>query len=305
MLTLTQPSEIVARLDAVASLIGQTPLLPLRRAWTSASVSILAKLEWQQLGQSIKARPAFEIIKAAVLGGQFDQGQHLLDATTGNLGISYAAICARMGLPLTLCLPEDTPSAHLRTLRSFGARLQLTPAQAGFKGARAKAHELSLLRPDRYYFADQASNEQNWKAHYLGTAREIYHQTQGQLTHFVAGLGSAGTITGTSQKLKEVNADIRVVALQPEQDDHHLPGWRNLAPEETVSVYRPDLVDATLRISDEAAAHWQQRLAREEGLLVSRSAAANLAGAVKVAELLETGTVVTVFADDASRYGFQ
>jgi S-sulfo-L-cysteine synthase (O-acetyl-L-serine-dependent) len=302
MLTLTQSPEVVAHLDKVATLIGQTPLLPLRRVGRQAGVPVLAKLEWRQLGQSVKARPAFEIIKAAVLNGQLGQGQRLLDATTGNIGICYAAICARMGLPLTLCLPEDSPSAHLRTLRSYGAELQLTPAEAGIEGARAEAAQLALMQPNQYFFADQYQNEQNWKAHYHGTAREIYHQTRGQVTHFVAGLGSSGTITGTAMKLKEVNADMRAIALQPAAQAHTLPGWHVFESDDVPGIFRPDLIDETLTISEAETSHWLERVAREEGMLISRSAAANLAGAIRVAERLDQGMVVTVFADDASRY---
>lgn len=302
MLTLTQSPEVVARLDEVASLIGQTPLLPLRRVWQKEGVQVLAKLEWRQLGQSVKARPAFEIIKEAVLNGQLGRGQRLLDATTGNTGICYAAICARMGLPLTLCLPEDSPSAHLRTLRWYGAKLQLTPAEAGIAGARAEAAQLALMQPSQYFLADQYQNEQNWKAHYHGTAREIYHQTQGQVTHFVAGQGSTGTITGTAMKLKEVNAEIRAIALQPEQADHSLPGWHVFPADDAPGIFRPDLIDKTLRISEAEADRWVEGVARQEGMLISRSAAANLAGAFRVAEHLDQGMVVTVFADDASRY---
>ncbi len=175
------------RLDHVASLIGNTPLYEITRAWTNDKVRIFAKLEWQQLGSSVKSRPAFNILKTAIETGALQPGQRLLDATSGNTGIAYASIGAALGIPVSLCLPENASPARIQILEALGVDLILTSKFEGTDGAQLKAKELYAATPERFFYADQYANDANWRAHYQTTAVEIWEQTKGKITHFIAG----------------------------------------------------------------------------------------------------------------------
>jgi S-sulfo-L-cysteine synthase (O-acetyl-L-serine-dependent) len=286
----------------VGQLVGKTPLYEIRGVFRKPGVRIFAKLEWQQLGGSVKSRPAFNIIKKALGKGQLKGARRLLDATSGNTGIAYAAIAAPLGIPVTLCLPENASPERKRMLRSFGAKIEYTSKFDGTDGAQLRAKELFQEHPGRYFYAGQYGNDNNWKAHYETTAPEIWRQTNGRVTHFVAALGTTGTFTGTGRGLRRFNAGVELVALQPDNPMHGLEGWKHLETAIVPEIYDAGLPDRTLEIGTLEAYDMVKLLAQREGLLVSPSAAANLLGAIEVARQIDRGVVVTTFADDASKY---
>ncbi len=290
-------------LEKLKGFIGQTPLFPLVHISPKPKVQILAKLEWQQLGGSVKARPAFEIIKTAIKNGDLNEEKHLLDASSGNTGIAYATIARFLGLNLTLCLPENASRERKTLLKALGTNLVYTSPFGSTDEAQKKAIELKSENPELYYYADQYGNDANWLAHYRNTGKEILAQTEGKVTHFVAGLGTTGTFTGTGRKLKEINQPISLTGLQPDNAMHGLEGWKHLPTAKVPTIYEPDLADENLTITSEEAFEWVKKAAEEEGLLISPSSAANLAGAYKVAENLNEGLVVTVFPDNLEKYG--
>lgn len=304
MTTTIRPQHIPAksRIDQIAPLIGNTPLHPIARVWRNPKVKIFAKLEWKQLGGSVKSRPAFNIIKTALRKGHLAGGQHLLDATSGNTGIAYASIGAALGIPVTLCLPENASSERKQILKALGAELILTSKFEGTDGAQLKAKELYATDPTKYFYADQYANEANWLAHYQSTAVEIWHQTGSKITHFVTGLGTTGTFTGVGRRLKAFNKDIQLVALHPNNPMHGLEGWKHLETAIVPKIYDDQLADENREVDTQEAFSLLKEIAGKEGLLVSPSAAANLLGAIQLAEDLEEGVIVTTFADDASKY---
>lgn len=302
MITPTQKINLTDRLKTVESLIGNTPLLPIQRAFHKPGVQIFAKLEWLQLGQSVKARPAFNIIKNAILSGELSPHKRLLDATSGNTGIAYASIGAALGIPITICIPENASKERKIILKSLGAELVYTSPFESTDGSQAKAKALFAERPDLYYYADQYNNASNWQAHYDGTAEEIFAQTKKEITHFVTGLGTTGTFVGTSRRLKELNANIQLVSLHPETALHGLEGWKDLETAKVPGIYDESVADQQLIVSTMDAYDLVKKFAKTEGLLISPSAAANLSGAIKVAEQIDKGVIVTVFPDDASKY---
>lgn len=295
--------DLNSRLDKVESLVGNTPLYRIANVFSKPGVEIYAKLEWQQLGGSVKSRPAFNIIKEAVRQGKLDENKQLLDATSGNTGIAYAAIGAALGIPVTLCLPENASDSRKQILKALGVNIIFTSPFESTDGAQIKAKALFQENPDLFFYADQYANEANWKAHYNTTGVEIWNQSNKAVTHFVAGLGTTGTFTGTSRRLKDYNEDIEIIALQPNNPMHGLEGWKHLETAIIPKIYDDQLADRFLEIDTLEAFDMVKKIASQEGLLVSPSAAANLLGAMKVAEELESGVVVTTFADDASKYG--
>lgn len=290
------------RLEQVGQLVGNTPLYPITKAYQKNGVQIYAKLEWQQLGSSVKSRPAYNIIKNAIYAGKLDASKQLLDATSGNTGIAYASIGAALGIPITLCLPENASEERKNILKSLGVNIIYTSRFESTDGAQLMAKQLYKEQPDKYYYADQYANESNWRAHTEGTAPEIWEATKGKITHFVAGLGTTGTFVGTTRGLKAFNADIEAVALQPNNPMHGLEGWKHLETAIVPKIYDGKLADQFLEIDTLASFDLVKVIAQKEGLLVSPSAAANLLGAIKIAEHIDEGIIVTTFADDASKY---
>ncbi|MFT5169203.1 MAG: cysteine synthase B [Saprospiraceae bacterium] len=294
--------DLESKLEKVVALVGNTPLYRISNVFSKPGVEIYAKLEWQQLGGSVKSRPAFNIIKNAILEGKLGQGKHLLDATSGNTGIAYAAIGAALGIPVTLCLPENASDSRKQILKSLGVNIVFTSPFESTDGAQIKAKELYKKNPKKYFYADQYANEHNWKAHYETTGVEIWDQTKGKITHFVAGLGTTGTFTGTSRRLKAYNQQIEVIALQPNNPMHGLEGWKHLETAIVPKIYDDQLADRFLEADTLEAFDLIKQVAQQEGLLISPSAAANLLGAIEVAKEIEQGIIVTTFADNAEKY---
>lgn len=297
-----QHLDLRARLENISTLIGNTPLYKISNVFRKRGVEIYAKLEWQQLGGSVKSRPAFSIIKNAIIKGQLDGKKHLLDATSGNTGIAYASIGAALGIPVTLCLPENASQDRKTILKALGANVILTSKFESTDGAQMKAKELFREFPDKFFYADQYANNNNWKAHFDTTGVEIWNQTEGRITHFVAGLGTTGTFTGTGRRLKTFDKNIELVALQPDNPMHGLEGWKHLETAIVPKIYDEKLADRFLEIDTLEAFDLVKKVARKEGLLISPSAAANLLGAIKVAKEIDQGIIVTTFADNAEKY---
>ena len=299
---ITSPSpHTIQRIDHVEKLIGKTPLFEIKNAFSKPGIQLFAKLEWQQLGQSVKARPAFQIMKDALISGQLYPGKRLLDASSGNTAIAYASIGAMLGVEVTICLPENASKGRKRKLRSLGAEVILTSPLEGTDGAQIQAKQMAETFPDRYFYADQYNNPNNWKAHYYGTSREVYHQSCGKLTHFLAGLGTTGTFTGTSRKLKEINPNIHTIGLQPDTPMHGLEGWKHLETAKVPGIYDASLADRIMEIDTNYAYEWAKRFARTEGMILSPSSAGNLAGAIQLAEEIDEGYIVTLFPDDGGK----
>jgi len=292
--------------ESLLDRIGNTPLLRLSRVTREfPNVEFYAKAEWFNPGGSVKDRPALSMIQAGIASGALRPGKTIIDATSGNTGIAYAMIGAAMDYPVKLCLPDSASPERKRILAAYGAELVITPGDEGTDGAIRKVHEIVAAEPGKYFYADQYSNPANWQAHYRTTANEIWTQTSGRTTHFVAGLGTSGTFVGSTRRLKELNPEIRCVSLQPDASFHGLEGWKHMETAIRPAIYDDRLADENLPVSTEAAYRLVKRLAREEGLLVSPSAAAALLGCFQVAARFpkqQHAVMVTVFADSASKY---
>lgn len=288
--------------NSLSAFIGNTPLFPINNLRPNKRVNIYAKLEWQQFGGSVKSRPAYRIIRDAIRRGDLSKEKHLLDASSGNTGIAYAHIGAALDIPVTLCLPENASEERKQILRSLGVNIRYTSRTGGTDEAQEIARELYDRHPEKYYYADQYSNPSNWKAHYYTTAPEIMEQTDYKITHFIAGLGTTGTFTGTGRRLKEFNPDIQLIGLQPERPLHGLEGWKHLETAHVPDIYDPSLGDEIRTVSTERAHEVVKLTAEKEGLLISPSSAANLASALQLAGELDEGTIVTIFPDDGTKY---
>jgi len=286
--------------------IGNTPLLRLARIGSELpGIEILGKAEWLNPGGSIKDRAASNIVAQAKASGKLTSGKILLDSTSGNTGIAYAMIGAAQGFPVTLCMPENVSVERKRILHAYGANILYTDPADGSDGAIRMARELAAKHPDLYYYADQYSNDANWQAHYHGTANEIWQQTEGRITHFVAMLGTSGTFVGTTRRLRELNPRVRCISLQPDSAFHGIEGTKHMASAIVPKIYDASLADADLGISTEDAYAMAKRLAREEGLLVGISAAAAVVGCLQLARQLqknEHAVFVTILCDSGDKY---
>jgi len=286
--------------------IGNTPLLRLERLTRDLpGVQILGKAEWLNPGGSVKDRAAANMVNQGRRSGQFSPGKILLDATSGNTGIAFAMIGAAEGFPVTLCMPENVSVERKRILNAYGAKVIHTDPADGSDGAILKARDVYAQDPDKYFYADQYSNDANWQAHYHGTAAEIWQQTQGRITHFVAMMGTSGTFMGSARRLKELNSKIRCISLQPDSPFHGIEGAKHMAAAIVPKIYDSALADLDLGIATEDAYRMAKRLAREEGLLVGISAAAAVVGCLEVARQLPPGEVavfVTILADSGDKY---
>jgi S-sulfo-L-cysteine synthase (O-acetyl-L-serine-dependent) len=292
--------------QSVLERIGNTPLLRLKRIGRNfPNIEFLAKAEWFNPGGSVKDRPALSMIQAGLASGALRPGKTLIDATSGNTGIAYAMVGAAMGYPVTLCLPASASHERKRILAAFGAETIITPGDEGTDGAIRRVQKVVAAEAEKYFYPDQYSNPANWQAHYRGTANEIWEQTSGRITHFVAGLGTSGTFVGTTRRLKELNPAIRCISLQPDAAFHGLEGWKHMPTAIRPSIYDDTLADENLEVGTESAYYLVKRVAREEGLLLSPSAAAALFGCFHVANHIPTdqpAVIVTVFADSGTKY---
>jgi cysteine synthase B len=286
--------------------IGNTPLLRLARIGSELpGIEILGKAEWLNPGGSIKDRAASNIVAQARASGKLTSGKILLDSTSGNTGIAYAMIGAAQGFPVTLCMPGNVSVERKRILHAYGANIIYTDPADGSDGAIRMARELAAKHPDLYYYADQYSNDANWQAHYHGTANEIWQQTEGRITHFVAMLGTGGTFVGTTRRLRELNPRVRCISLQPDSAFHGIEGTKHMASAIVPKIYDASLADADLGISTEDAYAMAKRLAREEGLLVGISAAGAVVGCLRLARQLkknEHAVFVTILSDSGDKY---
>ncbi len=306
-MALTQPAQVPTstfEMPGLEALVGNTPLLPLRRLGRGLSprVKLLAKAEWFNPSGSVKDRPALSIIRTALARGELTPGKRLLDSTSGNMGISYATFAAALGIPVTLTVPASASPERFSILRALGAELILTDPAEGSDGAMRVARWMASAKPDLYWYANQYDNPANWQAHYRSTGPEILAQTEGRLTHFVAGLGTSGTLIGSGRFLREALPSVSVIAFQPDAAFHGLEGLKHMATAIRPGIYDPSFADRTLEVRTEAAYEMVPRLAREEGLFVGISSGAAAVAALRVAAELDEGVVVTVFPDDGSKY---
>ena len=284
-------------------LVGNTPLLWLRHiAAQSGRVEIYAKAEWFNPGGSVKDRPALSMILDGERTGKLTPGKTILDATSGNTGIAYAWIGAARGYEVKLALPQNASEERKRILKSYGAELVLTSPLEGSDGAIREARRLYSENPDVYFYPDQYNNPANWKAHYETTALEIWRQTGGRITHFIAGLGTSGTFVGTTRRLKELNPEIKAISFQPDSPFHGLEGLKHMESSIVPGIYDSALADENYEVNTEQAHEYTRRLGKREGLLVGVSSGAALACALKVAEKIESGVIVTVFPDAGDKY---
>ena len=284
--------------------IGNTPLLRLRRVLPpdlSPHLEIYAKAEWFNPGGSVKDRPACRMIQDARGEGVFREGQVLIDSTSGNTGIAYAMIGAVMGFGVELVMPRNVSQERKKIVQAFGARIIYSDPLKGSDGAREQVHEIVHKQKGRYFFPDQYSNPSNWRAHYETTGPEIWKDTEGRITHFVAGMGTSGTMMGTGRFLKEKNKKIRTVAVQPESF-HGIEGLKNMDSAVPVQIYDPGVHDQKITIPTEPAYEWTHRLASEEGLFVGPSSGAALYGALTALKGVEAGVVVIIFPDAGDKY---
>jgi cysteine synthase B len=291
-------------LDGLAAHVGNTPLLPLRRVTRDLPprVQVFAKAEWFNPGGSVKDRPALNIIRIALVNGDLGNGKRLLDSTSGNMGISYATFGAALGIPVTITIPANASSERMTILRVLGAELILTDPTEGSDGAIVVARQMAAEKPDLYWYANQYNNPANWRAHYQSTGPEIVAQTNGNVTHFVAGLGTSGTLMGTGRYLRDQLSNVKVIAFQPDESFHGLEGLKHMPTAIKPAIYDEAFANETIGIQTEAAHEMVLRLAREEGLFVGISSGAAAVAALRVASQLEEGVVVTLFPDAGYKY---
>ena len=287
----------------VLSLVGNSPLVRLQTLTRDyPEVELYAKAEWSNPGGSVKDRAALSIILDAERTGKLTRDKILLDSTSGNTGIAYAMICAARGYRLKLCIPANVSLERKRILKAYGADVLYTDPLQGSDGAIRKARELHQENPDLYFYADQYNNPANWRAHYETTGREIFEQTGGRITHFIAGLGTSGTFTGVTRRLREFKPGVKCISVQPDSSFHGLEGLKHMPSAIVPGIYDSTLADENLEIGTEETHVMARRIAREEGLLVGISSAAAVVAALRVAKQVRRGVIVVVFPDGGDRY---
>jgi len=285
--------------------VGNTPLIRLRSVTQNLpeNVEVYAKAEHLNPGGSVKDRAALAMILAGEQSGKLTRGKTILDATSGNTGIAYAMIGAARGYRVALTLPKNASAERKQILKLYGAEIIETDPMNGTDGAQLAAKELFRKYPDRYFYPDQYNNEANWMAHYVKTAPEIWSQTDGRVTHFVAGLGTTGTFIGTTRRLKEFNPNLQAISMQPDSPLHGLEGMKHLATAIVPGIYDAKSADENVEVATEDAQEMTRRLAREEGLLVGVSAGANVFAALRLArQLREDAVIVTILCDGGGKY---
>ena len=299
-----EPNAITDLLGSpgLVSRIGNTPLVPIGGLdGVRAGVEVRGKAEWLNPGGSVKDRAAWAMVEAGEASGALAPGKTLIDATSGNTGIAYAWIGAARGFAVELCVPANAGLARKRLLAALGARIFLTDPMSGTEGAMLEARRRVAADTRRYFYPDQYSNPANWKAHYRGTAEEIWAQTEGRVTHLVAGIGTSGTLVGTARRLKELNPALVAIAVQPDSPLHVLEGLKHLASAGAPAIYDPAAHQRTIEVSSEEAVAMAKRQARQ-GLAIGWSAGAAVVAAERIARELARGVVVCILPDGAERY---
>jgi cysteine synthase B len=292
--------------DSIVDLIGGTPLIRLRKLETRAGVELWAKAEFCNPGGSVKDRAALQIVRDGVASGALGRDKILIDSTSGNTGVAYSMVGAALGYRVALVMPANVSAARKQIAAAYGTEIIFSSELEGSDGAIKLVRELVAANPEKYYYPDQYSNESNPRAHYLGTGREIWEQTGGRVTHFVAGIGTTGTIMGTGRRLKEYAAGVQIVAVEPDDALHGLEGLKHLPSSLVPAIWRPEgVVDRRLPLSTDEAWDTAEKLGRDEGLFVGHSAGAAVAGALRVARELPEGAracIVTLLPDRGDRY---
>ena len=283
----------------ILDLIGNTPLVESRVLNTNKNVRLLFKLEGHNPGGSVKDRPAYNMIKSGLERGEITKDTKLIEATSGNTGIALAMIAGIYGLNIELVMPENSTKERVQTMRAYGAKVTLTSSDVGIEGARDYAE--AKVQNDGYKMLNQFGNNDNWKAHYKTTGPEIWNDTQGKVTHFVSSMGTTGTIMGTSTYLKEKNNAINIVGVQP-TDDSRIPGIRKWPEAYLPKIFNPSKVDQIMEVSQEEAIIMAKRLAKEEGIFSGMSSGGAATVALRLAESLESGTIVSIVCDRGDRY---
>jgi cysteine synthase B len=290
--------------NCLEAAVGNTPLIRLRSVTKDLpeSVEVYAKAEFMNPGGSVKDRAALAMILAGEKTGELTPDKTILDATSGNTGIAYAMLGAARGYKVTLALPKNASQARKRILKLYGAEIIETDPMSGTDGAQVLVKELFRQNPEKYFYPDQYNNEANWKAHFATTAPEIWWQTQGRVTHFVAGLGTTGTFTGTARRLKEFNPQLQAISMEPSSPLHGLEGLKHLETAIVPGIYDAGLADENVTVETEDAQAMTRRLAREEGLFVGVSSGANVFAALRAARELEDAVIVTILCDGGAKY---
>lgn len=287
---------------SLLEMVGNTPLIKLEKLSRSLGAEIYGKAEWYNPGGSVKDRPALNMILAGERDGKLTRDKIIIDATSGNTGIAYAWIAAARGYRVQLCLPKNASHERKQILRAYGAELILTSPYEGTDGAIREAHKRVAAEPDKYFYPDQYNNPANWQAHYQTTANEIWQQTEARITHFIAGLGTSGTFVGTARRLRELNPQIRLISMQPDTPFHGLEGMKHMATAIVPGIYDAAIADENVEMDTEEAYRMVRWLAREEGLLVGVSAAANVATCQRIVKRDGPGVYVTILCDDGIKY---
>ena len=303
--TVVDQTNLSTSKNSIEKTIGRTPLIRLRRITSELppGVQVFAKAEHLNPGGSVKDRPALAMILAAERDGTLRPGMTILDATSGNTGIAFAMLGTARGYQVSLCLPGNASPQRKKILDSFGVKVIETDPLRSTDGAQVIAREMFEQEPDKYFYADQYNNEANWRAHYESTAPEIWEQTEGGITHFIAGLGTSGTFVGVARRLKEFNPEIRAISMQPDSPLHGLEGLKHMGTATIPGIYDPTLADENVEVSSEDAQQMVRRLAEEEDLFVGTSSGANVFAALRFARTVaRSAVIVTVLCDGSERY---
>ncbi len=304
--TLVPTTECAPQEGDITAQIGNTPLLRLaqieRHYNLHPNVELYAKAEWFNPGGSVKDRAALYMVRDGERRGLLVPGKTILEASSGNTGIALAMIGAALGYPVEICLPATASPERRRLIKLYGAAIIETSGADGTDGAIVEAHRRHSQAPERYFYPDQYNNPANWQAHYHGTAPEIWQQSEGRVTHFVAAVGTGGTLVGTAKRLQQYNPLIEIVEVQPNSAFHGLEGMKHMASALAPGIYDPDLADIHMEVGTEEAQAMARALARLEGVLAGPSGGAGVLAAVRVAQTLTSGVLVTVLPDGGSRY---
>ncbi|MCJ7467339.1 MAG: cysteine synthase CysM [Maribacter sp.] len=283
----------------ILDLIGNTPLVECRVLNQNQKVRLFFKMEGHNPGGSVKDRAAYNMIKSGLERGDFDKNSKLIEATSGNTGIALAMIAGIYGLKIELVMPENSTKERVQTMRAYGAKVILTPSDVGIEGARDYAE--AKVKNEGYLMIDQFGNSDNWKAHYKTTGPEIWKDTNGSITHFVSSMGTTGTIMGTSTFLKEKNKEIQIVGVQP-TDGSSIPGIRKWPEAYLPKIFNPSKVDKIMEVSQTEASEMAKKLAKEEAIFSGMSSGGAATAALRLAETLDKGVIVSIVCDRGDRY---